>query len=301
MKTYGRSLALNAQIEEGTNSIKVQLSPFGEFVLNDGSKKSGKAQHCSREAFEELVKNWRNAGAKDILVDVDHAAEEGGSTAAAAWLNSLTVEDDGLYGVFNLTPKGEELVKNRVYRFLSPAWTLKDMTPQELVSVALTNKPNLPVKPVVNQNKENPAMDKLKTLLGLAAEATEDDIAAAVEKLQGDLASMKQAAADKAAADFADEAVKNGKIAEDQKEAVKNAFLQSPEAAKAVLNAFKAPEKPGSDGKAAPGQAPQTILNADRAEKPDVAKNAYKAGLDACKSPAERVAFVQKHAKEYQA
>ena len=149
---YGDPIALNWAAEDGAKpAVRVQLSPFGEFVLRDGGKRSGTVQHCSRAAFEAMVANWKSMGEPDVLVDVDHASATGGSTEAAAWAKNLRVEDDGLCADFELTPKGRELVEGKCYRFVSPGWTLADDgTPVALCSVALTNRPNLPVKPVVN-------------------------------------------------------------------------------------------------------------------------------------------------------
>ena len=255
---YGSAVALNwAAPEDGGNSVKVQLSPFGEFTLHDGGKMNGTVQHCSKAAFEALVANWKAAGSPDVLVDVDHASARGGSTEAAAWCNALEVDDNGLQGVFNLTPKGLELVKNRSYRFVSPGWTLSpDGTPVSLCSVALTNRPNLPVKPVVNADgtggrdpddpnsrKDNPEMDpnKIAAALGLPETATEEEVLAAIKAMQDAQAAAAQEAANAKAEEFAENAVKVGKIAANSKEAVKAAYLKSPEVAQEMLNSVAAP------------------------------------------------------------
>ena len=255
---YGEAVALNWKApEDGSTQVKVQLSPFGEFTLHDGGKRNGTVQHCSKAAFEALVANWKAAGSPDVLVDVDHASARGGSTEAAAWCNSLEVDDNGLQGVFNLTPKGLELVKNRSYRFVSPGWTLSpDGTPVSLCSVALTNRPNLPVKPVVNADetggrdpddpnprKDNPEMDikKLAAALGLPETATEEEVLAAIKAMQDREAQAAAEAANAKAEEFADNAVKAGKIAANSKEAVKAAYLKSPEVAQEMLNSVAAP------------------------------------------------------------
>ena len=260
---FGSAVALNWEApEDGSTQVKVQLSPFGEFTLHDGGKRNGTVQHCSKAAFEALVANWKAAGSPDVLVDVDHASARGGSTEAAAWCNSLEVDDNGLQGVFNLTPKGLELVKNRSYRFVSPGWTLSpDGTPVSLCSVALTNRPNLPVKPVVNADetggrdpddpnsrKDNPEMDikKLAAALGLPETATEEEVLAAIKAMQDREAQAAAEAANAKAEEFADNAVKAGKIAANSKEAVKAAYLKSPEVAQEMLNSVAAPAKPAA-------------------------------------------------------
>ena len=282
---YGEAVALNWEAPaDGSTQVKVQLSPFGEFTLHDGGKRNGTVQHCSKAAFEALVANWKAQGSPDVLVDVDHASARGGSTEAAAWCNALEVDDNGLQGVFNLTPKGLELVKNRSYRFVSPGWTLSpDGTPVSLCSVALTNRPNLPVKPVVNADetggrdpddpnsrKDNPEMDikKLAAALGLPETATEEEVLAAIKAMQDREAQAAAEAANAKAEEFADNAVKAGKIAANSKEAVKAAYLKSPEVAQEMLNSVAAP-------------APAAKLPDFTAAKQPTALNARTPGKDA--------------------
>jgi len=262
---FGEAVALNWEAPaDGSAQVKVQLSPFGDFVLHDGGKMNGTVQHCTREAFEALVANWKASGSPEVLVDVDHASATGGSTEAAAWARNLRVEDEGLCADFELTPRGRELVEGRSYRFVSPGWTLsKDGTPLALCSVALTNRPNLPVKPVVNNNlpdspenpgnpettkKGDPEMDikKLAAALGLPETATEEDVLAAIKAMQDREAQAAAEAANAKADEFADNAVKAGKIAANSKEAVKAAYLKDPEIAEAMLNSVAAPAKPAA-------------------------------------------------------
>lgn len=287
---YGEAVALNwTAPEDGGSSVKVQLSPIGEFELRDGGRRSGTVQHCSKAAFAALVENWRAAGSPDVLVDVDHASAHGGSTEAAAWCNALEATDEGLFGVFSLTPRGRELVENRAYRFVSPGWTLSpDGTPVSLCSVALTNRPNLPVQPVVNADgtggrdpddpnprKDNPEMDikKLAAALGLPETATEEEVLAAIKAMKDAQAAAAEEAAKAQAEQFAENAVKSGKIAANSKEAVKAAYLKDHEIAEAMLNSVAAPA------------APAAKLPDFRAGKTPQALNAVTPGKDA--TPAE--------------
>ena len=259
---YGDPIALNWKADDGAAStVRVQLSPFGEFTLRDGGKRSGTVQHCSRAAFEAMVANWKAAGERDILVDVDHASATGGSTEAAAWAKNLRVEDDGLCADFELTPKGRELVEGRCYRFVSPGWTLADDgTPVALCSVALTNRPNLPVKPVVNaddaggrdpddpttEKKGNPEMElqEFAAALGLPETASKEEIIAAMTEMKKANAKAAEEAANAKAEAFAENAVKSGKISESSKDAVKAAYRSNPEVAEAMLNSLAAPAAP---------------------------------------------------------
>ena len=282
---------------------RVMISPYGEFTLNDGSKQNGTVQHCTRENLAGLVERWQGEK-KKILVDVDHRSELTDDTQAAGWITGLTLDDEGLWGEVEWTPKGLELVKGKEYRFTSPAWTLDGGgNPQTLVSVALTNKPNTPVKPVLNSqtNKGKPEMDKLKEILGLGAEATEDEVLAAVKSLKEAIASMKAAAAEKEAEEVALNAVKDGKIAEGEKENVKAAFLKNPEGVKAVLNAVVAVKAARSDNAARSDTNgasalhalnTEPALNAKRGKDPDLTADPFAEGLAKCKTPAEKVAFI---------
>ena len=293
MKTeifYGDPIALNWSAgHEGPAAqgpIRVQLSPFGEFVLRDGGKRSGATQRCSRAAFEAMVANWKAMGERDILVDVDHASATGGSTEAAAWAKNLRVEDDGLCADFELTPRGRELVEGKSYRFVSPGWTLADDgTPLALCSVALTNRPNLPVKPVVNaddaggRDPDDPTtatkgtemdLKKIAAALGLPETATEDEVIAAIASMKDAQAQAAEEAANAKAEEFAANAVKAGKIAESAKDAVKAAYRSNPEIAEAMLNSMAAASAP----------APAKLPDFGAAKQPQ-ALNAAKPGADA--------------------
>ena len=90
-----------------------------------------------------------------------------------------------------MTDLGAEAVSNRRLRFLSVAWFVNKETHEPMVirSIALTNKPNIPVAPVLNrepsgvvnvEEKKGPNMDKIKEALGLSPDATDEEILAAL-------------------------------------------------------------------------------------------------------------------------
>ena len=319
---YGDPVALNWKADDGAAAtVRVQLSPFGEFTLRDSGRRSGTVQRCSRAAFEAMVANWKAAGAPDVLVDVDHASATGGSTEAAAWARNLRVEDDGLCADFELTPKGRALVEGRCYRFVSPGWTLADDgTPLALCSVALTNRPNLPVKPVVNaddaggrdpdgptiEKKGNPEMElqEFAAALGLPETASKEEIIAAMTAMKKANAQAAEEAANAKAEAFAENAVKAGKIAAESKDAVKAAFRKSPEVAEAMLNSLAAPAAPKQPlpdfGKARRPQA----LNAAKpgaGADPVAVYNAYVAMPDGADKDAYLAANAQAISDGYEA
>lgn len=276
------------------DEIEVQLAPLGEWpqTVEDGQGKPREiVQKFDAAACEAVVGNFT----KELLVDLDHASVGGGSTRAYAWVTGLRADETlGLVGTFKFTEAGAEAVNGREYRFVSVCWYLdEDGRPTELDSVALTNRPNLPVRPVLNRKpaeaesvkNEEPAkpaertnMEKLKELLGLPAEATDEEVAEAVAALKARAeeleANAKEAEAEKFAAENAGKA---------DAEALKNAYRMSPEAAQALVAGISAPKA-------------QQVLNAATAAKPALA-TASKEALAAL-PPSKRADYFAQHAAE---
>ncbi|MFZ4395580.1 MAG: phage protease [Kiritimatiellia bacterium] len=176
----------------GQDEIWCQLCPFGQYagVLNT----TRVMQHCDRQAFDALVAGF----VPEVLVDTEHNSETSGDTCASAWVQELRVDNtDGLMARLKLTDVGAADLQHRRRRFLSPAWTLDASgRPDKLLSVAMTNKPNIRMRPVLNTEspaatagqpqERNPAMD-LKTIalaLGLPETATAEEVLAAVKGVQ---------------------------------------------------------------------------------------------------------------------
>lgn len=288
---------LPERIEPGETVAGVEICPPGDWP-------NGKiVQHCDGAAFSRIVEAWEAAGRKEILCDFEHASEVDkvdSDTRAAAWISNLAVGEDGaLVGDFKFTEEGAKAVTGRSLRFLSPVF-VPDAAGNiaSLRSVALTNRPNIPVAPILNkepqanqtveeQPKEPPEMDKLKELLGLAPEATEEDVLAAVAKLKEQNAALNKEKEEAEAESFAEEhkAVCN-------KEALKSAYLMNKEAAKALVGGIAKPEVP----------APQKLLNKETVATPSIAKSA--GGDDARAKlaslpPAERGKYFAEHQSEF--
>ena len=318
---------------KGGEEIDVLVSPLGTIPHPDGE------QLCTREAFDALVAKWEADGKPEILVDFDHASETGGPTEAAAWATDLRSDEEGLHATFRMTDKGAEALSATRYRYLSPAWYVdEEGHPTELSTIALTNRPNLPVPRLLNrkpdgssscppsvatQNAEagephlpdpagagegNPPeegnttepqkndMDKLREMLGLAAEATDEEVLAAVDALRAERdqlrsekeqmeAAAKEAALDAEADKFVTE--QGDKIAD--RDACKNAYKRDPEGTRALFNAIRIPAKPAepADGK------PARVVDVNAAQKPADADL-----LANCKNGKERMAWALKHASD---
>lgn len=285
-------------VQCGDVLVAVQLCPFGDWP------NGGTVQKCDEVAFNKLVEKWREGGGREIICDFEHRFEDPSltsDTSAAAWITNLAVNKErGLVGDLKFTDAGAQAVTSRRLRFLSPVWTLDaDGRPDRLRSVALTNKPNIPVACVLNrapQPEKEPVegkekqMDKLKELLGLAPEASEEEIVAAVTALQEQVAQANKEKEDAEAESFAEEhkAVCN-------KESLKKAYLLNKEAAQELVAGLAKPEKP-----AAPVIANKPTL-ASLGKTPEVKANKSAADARAemaALPPAERAKYYKEHAAE---
>ena len=184
-------------IVAGQPEVWAQLCPFGEFLGRTG--KVEVLQICDQAAFDSVVANFSG----EILVDAEHnSLHETGDTVAYGWITGLRTDPtDGLMACLRLTDLGEADVVNRRRRYLSPVWPLdRDGRPESLASVALTNRPNIRMRPVLNkaslesipaptagstttqtQRTINMDLKKIAVALGLTEEATVEEVLAAVE------------------------------------------------------------------------------------------------------------------------
>lgn len=162
-----KNAVLPEKVETG-KPIVIQLAPVGEYpqIIDDENAEGGQrevVQKLDEQAMNTLVANFEQArqdaeakGQKyGILVDADHSSETSTNTAAMGWVTKLFVDPEkGLMAEIEPTSLGAEKINGKVYRFVSGAWTLDDDDrPERLVSIGLTNKPNLPVAPMTNAAK----------------------------------------------------------------------------------------------------------------------------------------------------
>lgn len=104
-------------------------------------------------------------------------------------------------------------------------------------------------------------MEELKKLLGLAPDADDAAVVAAVQAIQADLAASKEAALNSEAEKFADE----NKDRFEDREALKNSYRENPGLAKAIVKNMKAPAKPAETAKSAEVETAATRVLANRA------------------------------------
>jgi phage I-like protein len=189
-------VGLANRFESGSADDWVQLAPYGDFPHAKG------LQRVDRTAAETMANHFNRISSKLSRLfagvpfyvghpDVPGMANEYTDRKAYGWVKGLEVRDDGLYGKVEWSEPGKQLLANSHYKFLSPHWNGEPVStekgrkvyrPIELVSVGLTNNPNLPVNPLANEtesaNQPNTIMEKaiLIALLGMANEASDEQI-----------------------------------------------------------------------------------------------------------------------------
>lgn len=174
------------------------IVPRGEYPHPE----SKKLQVLDDKALDAIVNNFR----PKLLIDQEHwSYEPERSSEAMGWLTEVQKRSDGLWGVIEWSDLGEAAVKNKRYRYISPAWLPRDtealgkerLRPLRMDSAALTNKPNLRgMVPLSNRRDasaspagskpattKNRTMNSVATKLGLSAEASEDAILAALTNI----------------------------------------------------------------------------------------------------------------------
>ena len=141
----------------------------------------------------------------DIVIDYEHQtlmAEKNGKPApAAGWIDprSLEMRVDGLYGRVRWNAAAAQAVQNEEYRYLSPVFSYNPQTGEvlELLHVALTNTPAIDDSAITaraaarmdihyptNQEEDSVKREELIALLGLAADASDEQIRTGIAALK---------------------------------------------------------------------------------------------------------------------
>ena len=147
-------LRLKKQIELNLKEgEKIKVSPVGEVIGLDG--------RAFKIDGESLLKNILMADLH-IPLDINHGFDE-----AVGWFEktSFEVKGDGLYASLELNNKGQELIDNRAYRYLSPVYIMgENGFVVGLDSVGLVNRPNLLNKELNEKTKKERKLKELEEL-----------------------------------------------------------------------------------------------------------------------------------------
>ena len=133
----------------------VLVVPKGQFYGSD-SEGNPIPEAIDETVIDTLAEQLKD---KELLVDKDHSSVKKGTdkdTSAMGWMHSFKKGIEGLWAKIRWTNIGRNLVENRVFRFLSPVFTLHGDKPTNMLNVALTNQPAFQdkAKPIIN-NKPN--------------------------------------------------------------------------------------------------------------------------------------------------
>jgi len=95
------------------NQNKILIFPRGRFFV----EKYQEWFNFDDLFFEKIIDTFYNSNLPRPFLDIDH--EQGKSYGE---IKELLVEDDGLYGIIELTEEGKKLLKDNAYRYISPSW-----------------------------------------------------------------------------------------------------------------------------------------------------------------------------------
>lgn len=173
----------------------VQLAPFGRWDNVVG------LQVFSPEDGREMVNEFQrllNAPSRLLGLpwyvghpDHEPLKQRYKDTRAYGRIKELEAREDGIYGRVKFSAAGRQMIEDEAFHGHSVNWAMKrgadgQLHPFRLKSVGWTNEPNIPVAPITAANElQDPAMrEKLLEALGLAADATDDDIMNAITALK---------------------------------------------------------------------------------------------------------------------
>ncbi len=192
----------------------IRIVPLGDYPYHHNFP-----HKITREHVDEMAANFVRFSI-DCLIDYDHESLWWGSTRAAGWISEVEARDDGLYAKYpEFTPAALTALQNREFRYFSPVYYLEtngkdgERMGAKLDSIALTNRPYFDegeIDPVGNsQGLNGPAASdsssktdddlemerkgQLITVLGLPEDATDEQIEAAYNSKQAEMAAANAA------------------------------------------------------------------------------------------------------------
>lgn len=278
------------------SAVAVDLDEDWVLIVSEGRylNHHNGPHEVTREHLEQMLAHYETTST-ELHVDYDHRSIYDGDTKASGWSAELRLTDRGLEMKRpEFTAAARQAIEDREYRYFSPVYVLeseqKDGTPggARLVNVALTSLPyfdqheidpigNNAGKPDPDEGSQPPLFmerEKLIEMLGLPADATDDQIEAALKakkqepenkpdaeleaakansakpegddvadriaaletKLQAQETASTEAAAKTKADELVDAAVTAGKVLPADREVFVNSALSDFEATKGVLD-----------------------------------------------------------------
>lgn len=191
-------------IELAAGQAESQAAPDWILLFKAGRNElEGKGPYLVDEESYRLVAAEFARRGNDLVFDYEHQTLEGVQAPAAGWVKELSWDPaKGILAKVEWTDRGAAYVAAREYRYFSPVFYVRksDSKLVGLHSVALTNDPrHNHLDPILSKLQPmEGGMDFLKKLaakLGLPETATEEEVMAAVAKLQAAQAEVPEAVA----------------------------------------------------------------------------------------------------------
>ncbi|MEK9752268.1 MAG: helix-turn-helix domain-containing protein [Rhodospirillaceae bacterium] len=166
----------------------MKITPWGDFPNKVGvqrvRKEDGDAMVTAFNSLRgRLARAWRGVSVFVGHPDVDPTNYP--DKRRYGKITDLQSREDGLYGLIEMNDLGDQAMNEGHYLYCSPTWELKRdgrfVRPIDLISVGLTNTPNIPGEPWANNEAKNDTamkdiLVKLLRAAGLVA-ANADDAA----------------------------------------------------------------------------------------------------------------------------
>lgn len=125
-------------------------------------------QRVTKEAAVEMQRKFRSLRARlarkfgGVPIYIGHPDDENFSrlpghsdTRSYAWVQDVEAREDGIWILPKWSEDGQKLIENSYFKFLSPRWEMKwegdVLKPVRLISVGLTNHPNILGDAIANQ------------------------------------------------------------------------------------------------------------------------------------------------------
>ena len=166
----------------------VQLLPAGTFAPNDG-----RAPWSMKDPAAVIAASMAAAPKGLLAIDYDHAADlaapKGGAAPAAGWITMLEARPDGIWAKVEWTPAGAKAIAAREYRFISPSFLhgKGDRAVTRIIGAGLVNRPALSQLSALASSQGDtmdPVLKAVLEALGLAPTADQATALAAVATLK---------------------------------------------------------------------------------------------------------------------
>lgn len=180
-------------LSDDSKSCWIMACPFGTYSHPEYGKLV-----FDKDKLDQLADSVNNnVRTTELDIDYDHKLN---TTEAAGWVKSAEVRDNGLWILVEWTQKAFDLIKSKAYKYFSPEFVDEWKHPKTgetfknvLCGGGITNRPYLKDIAPINLNEfvEGLTMDEaqfkaLIELLGLAEDATVEDVFAKIKQITSD-------------------------------------------------------------------------------------------------------------------